>query len=318
MSAPESGTAGRTAWNTDQLPRRAGGVALVTGANAGLGFFTGYALAAAGMRVVLACRNLQKAEAAIRAIRHRLPRADLDVLQIDTADLASVRRAGEQVASYERLDVLVANAGMVHPPRRRMVSVDQNELVLATNHLGHFAFIRAAMPALARTPGARVVNLGSMISYLRRSDPTDLQLEHGYSPSRAYAQSKVVVQSFGFELDRRLRSAGLPVASVVAHPGYSTSGNTPRVPGVNEPSRTARFIDSLQRSFGARGKDRGAEALVRAALDPALIGGEYIGPRRVVRGAPVQATPTAVSLDPVFAGRLWALSEQYVGGEFTL
>ncbi len=312
------GDGGAPGWDPQRLPRHDGAVAVVTGANAGLGFFTTYALASTGMRVVLACRNRERADAALRAVRTRLPGADLDVLLLDTADLASVRRAGERVAAYERLDVLVANAGMVHPPRRRMVSPDGNELVLATNHLGHFAFIQAAMPALARTTGSRVVNLGSMVSRLMPSQLTDLQLEQHYSAARAYAQSKIAVQSFGFELDRRLRDAGLGVSSLVAHPGYAISGNTPRVPGVNEPTGPRRFVDSLQQLIGAQGKNRGAEALVRAALDPAVTGGQYVGPRYVVRGAPVVQAPTRASLDPAVAGRLWSLSEQYTGTSFVL
>lgn len=312
------GSTAASGWNPAELPRRDGAVALVTGANAGLGFFTTYALASTGMRVVLACRNRTRADAAVRAIRTRLPEADLDLLLLDTADLDSVRVAGEQVASSERLDVLVANAGMVHAPSRRTESVDGNELVLATNHLGHFAFIRAALPVLMRTTGSRVVNLGSMISRLLPSQLADLQLEQHYSGARAYAQSKIAVQSFGFELDRRLRAAGLPVSSLVAHPGYAISGNTPRVPGVNEPTTGARFIDSLQRLIGAQGKNHGAEALVRAALDPAVTGGQYIGPRYIIRGAPAVQAPTRASIDPVLAARLWSLSEQYTGAEFSV
>lgn len=305
-------------WAASVRPRQDGKFALVTGANAGLGFFISAQLAHAGARVILACRNSQRADAAASAIRSRIPGADVTTMIVDTSDIQSVQNAGDRLGELPRLDVLIANAGIVHTPRRRQVSVDGNELVLATNHLGHFALIAHAMPVLSRTPGSRVVSMGSIISRLMDSKLDNLQLERGYNAVRAYAQSKIAVQSFGFELDRRLRAAGLDVRSLVVHPGYSTGGLTPRVAGVNEPSTAKRFIDNLQGLAGAQGKDHGAWSAVRAATDPEADGGQYWGPEFLVRGRPVLQAPTRTSLDLDVADHLWAASERYAATPFPL
>ncbi|MGO7983288.1 short chain dehydrogenase, partial [Rhizobium johnstonii] len=168
------------------------------------------------------------------------------------------------------------------------------ELVFATNVLGHFALVNGLLPTLERTPGARVVTLGSMISRLRDSDLTDLQLDTSYERWRAYAQSKIAAQVFGFELDRRLRSGGWSTRALVVHPGYSISGRTPRVPGVNEPTVGTRIADNLQLLW-AQGKHKGAWSTVRAVTDPSLTGGQFIGPRLLTRGRPDLQKPTRTS-----------------------
>jgi NAD(P)-dependent dehydrogenase (short-subunit alcohol dehydrogenase family) len=295
-------------WDAARLPSQRGRVVAVTGANAGIGFWTSNALAGAGASVILACRNPEKADAAMRAIRARVPNADLSVLQLDTADLASVRTAGEHLAGLDRLDALVNNAGFVHPPRRRAEIADGLELVAATNFFGAFALTAAALPALERTPDSRVVSLGSIASSLVSLRLDDLQLRRRYSGWQAYAQSKILLSSFGFELDRRLRARGSSIRSFVAHPGYSISGRTPQVPGVNEPSRGKRFVDGLQASF-TQGKDRGAEPVLRAVADPDAVGGTFFGPRYLVKGAPHEARPAPVTTDERVAQAIWAEAE---------
>lgn len=306
-------------WNPRRLPGQAGKTFVITGANAGLGYFTAEQLADAGAHVVLACRNPERARAAAGAIRGRVPGASVSTVPLDMADLASVRRAAEALLELPAIDGLILNAGIVHPPRHREVSVDGNELVLATNYLGHFALTALVLPALRRTPGSRVVSLGSMISRIIDSTLDDLQLETGYKQWTAYAQSKIALQVFGFELDRRLRAAdaGGPggVASLVAHPGYSISGLTPGIRGVSEPSRGTRFVDNLQ-GLMAQGKDRGAWPVVRAAADPDAVGGQYYGPRYLTRGLPAMQEPTRTSLDPAVAESLWSRSEQLLGTPF--
>jgi NAD(P)-dependent dehydrogenase (short-subunit alcohol dehydrogenase family) len=293
-------------WDPAGLPSQHGRVVAVTGANAGIGFWTSYALAQAGASVLLACRNPEKADAAVRAIRARVPDAGLSVLRLDTADLGSVRAAGAHLAGLDRLDALVNNAGMVHPPRRRVETADRLELVAATNFFGAFALTAAALPALERTPEARVVSLGSIASRLVSLRIDDLQLSRRYSGWQAYAQSKILLSSFGFELDRRLRGSG--IRSLVAHPGYSISGRTPVVPGVNEPGRMQRFVDGLQAPF-TQGKDRGAEPVVRAVVDPDAAGGTSFGPRFLVKGGAVAARPATVTTDEQVARAIWAEAE---------
>ncbi|WP_308220556.1 SDR family NAD(P)-dependent oxidoreductase [Humibacter sp. RRB41] len=296
-----------------------GGTAVVTGANSGIGFFTAAALASAGAHVVLACRNAERADAAARAIHARSAAdgvaASTEVLLLDTSSRASVAAAASQLADRDRLDIVVANAGAVHPPRHREVTVDGDELVLGTNVLGHFALLAGIMPALRRTPGARVVSLGSMATRLSTLLLDDLQLEHAYTPWRAYAQSKILLESFGFELDRRMRAAELATCSVVAHPGYSISGRTPRVPGVNEPTRGTVFVDSLQAPF-TQSKQSGARPVIAAATRQDAVGGSYWGPRWRVKGEPARQDPSRASSDPGIARRVWEFAEAATGISF--
>jgi len=299
------------------LPRLDGSTIVVTGANAGIGFFATAQLAAAGARVVLACRNEARAIAAMAAIHARTPDARLSFLRLDTADLDSVRDAADAIGALGRVDALIENAGMVHAPPVRATDGADNELVLSTNLLGHFALTALTLPALSATAAARIVLLGSMISRLYDFRIGDLQLRAHYSAARAYAHSKIGMQSFGFELDRRLRAASVRVAAVVAHPGYSISGLTTGIPGVNEPSRSDRIIDALQSPL-AQSKQRGAWPIVRAAADPDAVGGQYWGPRFLTRGRPVLQTPTAVSSDPAVAAELWTKLEEYTGVPFSL
>ncbi|QYF72909.1 SDR family NAD(P)-dependent oxidoreductase [Cryobacterium sp. PAMC25264] len=309
-------------WNLRALPDQTGRTIVVTGANAGLGYFTSEQLASAGAHVVLACRNPAKAAAAAAAIRGRVPGASVSTLELDVSDLTSVRKAAARMLDLPQLHGLILNAGIVHPPTDRSVSLDGIELVLATNYTGHFLLTSLVLPALQRTPGSRVVALGSMISRLMDSSLDDLQLETTYNGWKAYAQSKIAMQAFGFELDRRLRAAGLGgpagVQSLVSHPGYSISGLTPGIRGVNEVRRSKRFVDTLQGFIGAQGKDAGAWPTVRAAIDPAAVGGEYYGPRFLTRGAAARQRPTRTSLDRGIADHLFARTEDLVGEPFAL
>ncbi|TFD84491.1 SDR family NAD(P)-dependent oxidoreductase [Cryobacterium lactosi] len=309
-------------WNPRSLPDQSGRTFVVTGANSGLGYFTGEQLAGAGAHVVLACRNPAKAAAAAVAIRGRVAGASVSTLEVDLADLTSVRRAAERMLEFPQLHGLILNAGIVHPPTDRSVSLDGTELVLATNYTGHFLLTSLVLPVLQQTPGSRVVSLGSLITRLLDSSLEDLQLETTYNGGKAYAQSKIAMQVFGFELDRRLRSAGLDgpagVQSLVAHPGYSISGLTPGIRGVKEVSRAKRFVDTLQGFVGAQGKNTGAWSTVRAAIDPAATGGQYYGPRFLTRGVPTVQHPTRTSLDRGIADRLFARTEALVGAPFAL
>jgi NAD(P)-dependent dehydrogenase (short-subunit alcohol dehydrogenase family) len=299
-------------WDPTRLPTQSGRVVAVTGANAGLGFFTSLQLAGAGARVVLLCRDETRAARAQAAIRRLVPGSDVSVVRLDTADLASVRSAAKELSSLDRLDVLITNAGVVHPPRHREVTSDGQELVGATNHFGHFALVARLIDVLERNPGARVVTLGSLATRLVRLGLDDLQLEGHYSAWQAYAQSKIMAWSFGLELDRRLRAAGAHTRALVAHPGYSITGRTPIVRGVNEPGTGQRFVDNLQATF-TQGKDRGAWPTVRAAIDPSAHGGESFGPRYRVKGRPVRETPPAIARDPEVAADIWAESERATG-----
>ncbi|MGN6126827.1 MAG: SDR family NAD(P)-dependent oxidoreductase [Humibacter sp.] len=305
--------------SSTRLPDQSGKTAVVTGANSGIGFFTAAALAAAGAHVVLACRNPKRADDAARAIRARSAAdgvtASTEVLLLDTSSRASVAAAASNLADRDRIDIVVANAGAVHPPRTRETTVDGDELVLGTNVLGHFALLAGIMPVLRRSPGARVVSLGSMATRLSTLLLDDLQLERNYTPWRAYAQSKIVLESIGFELDRRMRRAELSARSIVVHPGYSISGRTPCVPGVNEPTRATVFVDSLQAPF-TQSKQDGALPVLAAATRRDAVGGSYWGPRWRVKGEPTRQDPNRVSSDPEVARRVWDFAQEATGVTF--
>jgi NAD(P)-dependent dehydrogenase (short-subunit alcohol dehydrogenase family) len=302
-------------WYPIALPSQAGRRYLVTGANRGLGFFIAARLAGAGAQVVLTGRSPERLAAAATAIRGARPAASVEVLEIDQSSLDSVDAGAGQLLAGPPLDGVVANAGMVHTPLTRLESIDGNELVLATNVLGHFALLGRLLPHL--DAGARIVMMGSLSSRLSSFRHDDLQLTRGYDFWRAYAQSKIATQVFGFELDRRLRAAKLPVASVVAHPGYSIGGRTPTVPGVHEPRRADRFADALQAAW-AQGKHRGAEVALHALTAPEVESGQFWGPRFLARGEPSLQTATRVSTDPVVGTRFWTFAEEATGRSFAV
>lgn len=308
-------------WDPAALPDAHGRTIAITGANAGVGYFTAEQLAGAGTHVILACRDQERAEAAVAAIRRRVPGARVEATPLDVADRASVDAAADALLERERLDGLILNAGIVHAPRTRRTDRYGNELVLATNVLGHFRLVARVLPVLERTAvatgSARIVSLGSLATRLGRLRLDDLQLERSYTSWRAYAGSKIALQAFGFELERRLRAAGSGVTSLVVHPGYSTSGRTPGIRGVNQPSRAKRFADNLQAAW-AQGKDHGAWSPVRAMLDETLTGDDYLGPLGRTKGIPVHAHPTRTSRSPRTGARLWPLLEAAADQPFPL
>lgn len=291
-------------------PDLTGRTYLVTGATAGLGFFSCDRLARRGAHVILTGRNPNKLAVAKATLTHRIPDASVETLLLDTSKLGSVRAAAATARARGRLDGLLLNAGIVHPPSTRQ-TVDGNELVFATNVLGHFALAGELLQPLAVARG-RMVWLGSVSTSLWRYDPVDPQLVDGYTPWRAYVQSKVATTALGIEADRRLRDADVPVASVVAHPGYAISGRTPGIRGINEPSRMKRFVANLQ-SPVAQSKEAAAASLVQALTDPEVRGGELWGPRLVVRGRPHRAAAAALTRDPEVVERLWRACEDAMG-----
>lgn len=305
------------AWDHTALPDAHGRTVVVTGANAGVGYFTSEQLAGAGAHVVLACRDQERAEAAVSAIRRRVRGASVEAMPLEVTDRRSIDAAAEALLARERVDALVLNAGIVHPPRTRQTDDHGNELVLSTNVLGHFRLVARTLSALEQTGDARIVTLGSLASRLGRLRLDDLQLERSYTSWRAYSGSKIAAQVFGFELDRRLRAAGSSVQSIVVHPGYSTSGRTPGIRGVNQPSRLKRFADNLQAAW-TQGKDDGARVPVRAVLDPEVSGGDYLGPAAWTKGAPIHAPATRASRSTRLGADLWPLLESASAQRFPL
>ena len=302
-------------WDPRHLPSAAGRTFVVTGGNAGIGYFTAEQLASVGARVILASRSAEKAERAIASITSQVARASLEFVSLDLSSLSSVAAAAATLRGLGPIDGLINNAGLVSPPSRRATTADGHKIVVGSNFFGHFALTAQLWSVLS--PTARVVGLGSMATRLVRLDPSDLLSDRRYRPFRAYAFSKHAVHGFAFELDRRIRAAGEHRLSLLAHPGFAVDGLSERRPGINDISRGERLRDGIL-AMMAQGKHQGAWPTVRAALDPDAMSGQFYGPTRNTSGLPIVMAPVASSATPEFGAHLWALAEERTGVTFAV
>lgn len=295
-------------WIAANIPTLDGKLFLVTGANSGIGFEVARGLAGRGGAVVMACRDLEKGEAAAARIRDKNPRADLRVLALDLADLGSVRAFAEAFqAAHPRLDALINNAGVMATPYAR--TADGFELQFGVNHLGHFALTGLLLSLLQATPGSRVVTVSSYAHWFGRINFGDLQGEKFYYRWLAYTQSKLANLLFAFELQRRLaRKGGNPI-SLAAHPGST-------VTNLQKNTRLFAFVN------GVIGHSPAMSALpvLSAAARPGVTGGEYFGPGGFLgqRGYPHLARPGPGSRNEAVARRLWQVSEELTGVRYDL
>ncbi|RKE23618.1 SDR family NAD(P)-dependent oxidoreductase [Streptomyces sp. TLI_171] len=301
-----------TPWNVHRLPRAEGKSFLVTGGNAGIGYFVAEQLAGTGATVVLGSRDTAKADAAIASIGSRVPGAKVKHLRLDLADLASLESS---VAALEldRLDAVVLNAGVAldNPPRRETKA--GHELMFATNHLGHFALTHWLTPLLMASPASRIVTTGSFAAKSERLDLDDLQSTHDYRPKRSYGRSKLAQMLFALELDRRLRAAGSTTLSVIVHPGGALDSLTPARPPVHTRT-TGERLSHLPLGLLVQGKDAAAWPAVRATLDPNVCGGQMWSPRVFgLRGTPRTEPLWNHLVDTTTAARLWAASCELTG-----
>jgi len=278
---------------------------LVTGGNAGIGYFAAEQLASAGAEVVIGSRDPVKAQAATESIRSRIAGAKVEHVRLDLVDL------GSPAPDVGELDAVVCNAGVAldAPPRRE--TPGGHELMFGTNHLGHFALVARLMPVLA--PSARIVTTGSFAAKSASLDFLDLQSERDYQPKRAYERSKLAQMLFALELDRRLRAAGSSRLSVLAHPGGALDSLTPSRPPVHTRT-TGAWLRGLPARILVHGKDAGARPAVRAVLDPDVEGGQLWGPRVFgLRGRPRLERRWANLTDDAAAARLWTESVALTG-----
>lgn len=296
------------AWSLETTGNQHGRVAIVTGANTGLGYETALALAGKGARVTLACRDHDKAEAARRRMLLSHPSAQIDVRLIDTGDLDSVRRFADAFTrDHARLDLLINNAGIMITPYFQTAQGFEGQL--GVNYLGHFLLTGLLLPLMTRTPGARVLSLYSLAAGWGRIRFDDLHFARKYDPTQAYAQSKLACLMFGLELDKRLRAAGHEAKSVAAHPGFSRSDLSRHL---SVPIRAALWaVGPWLLQSGADG----ALPTLYGALGEDIRGGEAIGPdgRKQRKGAPAVVEPFAEALDQAKRERLWAVSEELCG-----
>jgi NAD(P)-dependent dehydrogenase (short-subunit alcohol dehydrogenase family) len=306
----------RRPWSAADVPDQTGRVAIVTGANSGLGLETAKVLASRGAHVILACRDTDRGKTALDAIARAHPSASVECQPLDLASLASVRAfASAYAAQHERLDLLCNNAGVMALPSRR--TADGFEMQLGTNHLGHFALTGLLLDRLLAAPAARVVTVSSTLHRPGRIHWDDLHLERSYRKWIAYAQSKLANLLFAHELDRRLRACGARAISTAAHPGYAatnlqTAG--PRMAG----ARWFERLSLIGNRIFAQSAAAGALPTLYAATAPDVQGGDYIGPGgpAEMRGAPRKVGCTARARNAADAARLWELSESLTGVRF--
>jgi NAD(P)-dependent dehydrogenase (short-subunit alcohol dehydrogenase family) len=307
----------RPVWDPAHLPDQTGKTFVVTGGNAGIGYFTSEQLAGAGARVVLASRSPDRAAVAAESIRSQVPGADVGFVELDLTSLAGVESAAARIRDLGPIHGLINNAGLVVPPSRRQETADGLELITGGNFFGHFALTAQVFPALA--PGGRVIGLGSQSTRMVRLNPRDLLSERWYQGFRAYAFSKHLVHGFGLELARRLTAADDARLSLLAHPGFAVTGLAARRPGITEQGRWRRVAERTLFFAVGQGKDHGAWPTVRAATDPAAVNGTFYGPRfATMTGPPVPFRPAASSTSPSFGALLWDLAEEKTGVRFAV
>ena len=305
-------------WTTHDIPPLTGSTALVTGANSGLGFETSLALARAGARVVLACRNQDKGADAMDRIRREVPAADVQLGLLDLADLEAVRKfASDFSADHEGLDILVNNAGVMAIPRRE--TADGFEMQFGTNHLGHFALTGLLLDSLLARPGARVATVSSEMANIGRMRFDDLQGSRHYGKWTAYGQAKLSNQLFTLELDRRVTARGVDLVSVAAHPGYAATNLQAVGPQMSGSGLMERLSSAANTVF-AQSAAGGALPSLYGATAAGVRGGQYFGPDKLfgMRGHPEPTSFVRAAKDPDTARRLWEVSEELTGVRFGL
>lgn len=295
-------------WSVEQLGDQTGRVAIVTGSNSGIGFETARVLAEKGATVVMACRNLSKANPKANEIRGAHPTASVEVMELDLSDLDSVRRFAEVFrAKHSRLDLLINNAGVMVPPYGK--TAQGFETQFGVNHLGHFALTGALLDLLTNTPGSRIVTVSSVAHYMGKIQFSDLNWENGYKAQPAYGQSKLANLLFTYELQRRLAAAGKDTLAVAAHPGWTETN-------LQAHAKAMKYMNR----FFAQNALMGALPTLYAATEPTVNGAEYFGPSGFMEmnGPPKKVKSNKRSHDQNVAERLWNVSEELTGIRFQI
>ncbi|MDG2308574.1 MAG: oxidoreductase [Candidatus Binatia bacterium] len=290
----------------ESVPDQGERTAFVTGANSGIGFEAARVLAGRGARVLIGCRSPGRAAGARDRILSAHPSADVEIVELDLASLASVREAAERVSEEPRLDLLINNAGIMIPPREE--TSDGFESQFGVNHLGHFALTGLLLDKVRSTAGSRIVSVSSNAHKGGAIDFDDLQAEKSYSRVGRYNMSKLANLLFIFELQRRLEAAGGKTIAVACHPGVSDT-------------ELKRYIPSWVMLFSpimnlmSHDPPEAALPTLRAATDPAAEGGQYFGPSNFFEfyGPPILVDPIAASRDEETARRLWDVSIELTG-----
>lgn len=285
-----------------------GKTVVITGANSGIGYEAVKALSAKGAKVIMAVRSKEKGQAALNAILEDNDSAKVELMQLDLADLESVRAFANGIQSrFDRLDLLINNAGVMIPPYGK--TKDGFELQFGSNHLGHFALTGLLLPLLKNTPASRVVTLSSIAHRGASIDFNNLDGSNGYKAMKFYGQSKLANLLFAKELDNRFKQHGIKTLSIACHPGISNT-NLFKM----GKAETPRYLKGLMSIFTQPAK-MGVLPTLYAATDESLKGGEYIGPdgRGNRKGNPAIETPPAGVYEETTMKKLWEVSESLTG-----
>lgn len=293
------------------IPDQTGKVAVVTGANGGLGLQSALTLAGKGAHVIMAARDQGKAMAARRLILDRHPNATLEIVELDLASLESVATASRRILTeHDSLDVLINNAGLMAIPER--ATVDGFEMQLGVNHLGHWALTSRLMPAILRTGAARVVTVTSTAHHMgRRLDSANPHLQGRYRPWKAYGQSKLANYHFALGLQRCFDTAHLSAKSLLAHPGLTDSDLQSHAVAQGGAGSLGAFFLALTARTGMS-VEEGAMPQLRAATDPVARGGWFYAPRYVNNGPPVRRPLLRPKREEAIR-ILWKVSERETG-----
>lgn len=294
-------------WTESDIPNQEGKIAIVTGSNTGIGFDTTRMLAENDAKVILAVRTVKKGEEAAERIREKYADADVEVMELDLADLESVKAFAENFKQeFSELHLLINNAGVMIPPYTK--TKDGFELQFGTNHLGHFALTAHLLELLKNTPNSRVVNVASLAHTSGNLDFDDLNWENrSYSGWKAYGDSKLANLYFTYELQRKFEEYNYDTIAVAAHPGGTST----------DLARHSFFMNIFAGIFG-QSSAMGALPTVRAAVGEDIEGGDYIGPDGFGEfyGHPVKVDSSKLSKDEIIAERLWQVSEEMTGVDF--
>lgn len=302
------------AWTTTDIPDLTGSVAVVTGANGGLGLETARALAGAGAHVVMAARNQEKARVAYDDITAIHPDASLEIVELDLSSQASTKAAAAVIgAKHPAVDILVNNAGLMAMPESR--TEDGHEMQLGVNHLGHWTFTASLLPSLLAADGARVVTVTSTAHLLGRTvDPDNVNLEDAYDPWGAYSRAKLANYHFAIGLQREFARRGLTATSYVAHPGLSNTDLQTRAHAEGGAGRMGPFWVKMA-GWTGMSPERGALPQLRAATDPGADPSRMYAPRFVNTGAAVTRPILRPGMDEAI-DTLWSVSERETGVAF--
>ncbi len=298
-------------WSIESMPRQEGRIAFITGANSGLGFDTAQALLEKGATVIIGCRSLVKAQQACHQLKDKTDCKNIDVLEIDLADLEKVNKAIDLMSTkYKKLDLLINNAGVMAPPWT--ASKQGYEIQFAVNHLSHMALTLKLLPLLEKQPGARIVTVSSGAQYMGKINWGDLQGKQQYDRWASYSQSKLANVMFALELNQRLMRSNIPVASLSAHPGLARTNlqrNSVKANKAWQEAVAYKLMDPLFQS-----SRMGSLPQLLAATNPNAKGGEQYGPRFNFRGHPKMCRIAPFALDQEGREHLWEVSERLIEG----